>query len=408
MSKAPPPLTQVKINSLRARGERYEVADPGHSGLKLVVFPSGVKSFVVRYRFGGRKRKLTLGGIGLAAARKAAAAALYEVHEGRDPAEAKKQSKQSAADAAANTVKAVCEDYYLRGEGRKLRTVEAIRRDLTRLVYPALGREPMRTLRRSQLVALLKKIALKNGSRMADTVLAAVRTAFNAYEIDDDDFRSPIRKGMNRHDYKPRERWLDDDEIRAIWAATEQPRPFHGLLRFLLLTGARLGEAAEMPWSEVVGGDWKLPADAPIGRNKVGLELVRPLGKAARAVLAALPRIGDSQLVFTNDGVHPISVSKPMKYFRATCGVTDHWTIHDLRRTAQTLMSRAGVSSDHADKCLGHVLPGMRKVYDQHTYYEERKRAYEALEALISRIINPPAGNVTQLKSHKKQLASAG
>ena len=90
MSKA---LTAIAIEKLRPKANRYEVPDGGQRGLLVAVFPSGKKSFIVRYRFGGVKRKLTLGGVGLAAARKAAAAALYEVHEGRDPAEAKKATQ---------------------------------------------------------------------------------------------------------------------------------------------------------------------------------------------------------------------------------------------------------------------------------------------------------------------------
>ena len=52
-------------------------------------------------------------------------------------------------------------------------------------------------------------------------------------------------------------------------------------------------------------------------------------------------------------------------------------------------MSRAGVSSDHAERCLGHVMPGVRGVYDRHEFYEEKCRAYEALAAQIERIVNP-------------------
>ena len=94
MSKA---LTAIAVDKLKAKPDRYEVADASQRGLLVAVFPSGKKSFIVRYRFGGVKRKLTLGGVSLAAARKAAAAALYEVHEGRDPAEAKKATKAKAA-----------------------------------------------------------------------------------------------------------------------------------------------------------------------------------------------------------------------------------------------------------------------------------------------------------------------
>ena len=65
------------------------------------------------------------------------------------------------------------------------------------------------------------------------------------------------------------------------------------------------------------------------------------------------------------------------------CGVTG-WTLHDLRRTARSLMSRAGSQSDHAERCLGHLVGGVRGTYDRHDYHEEKWRAFEALAALTS------------------------
>jgi len=53
------------------------------------------------------------------------------------------------------------------------------------------------------------------------------------------------------------------------------------------------------------------------------------------------------------------------------------------------LMSRAGVPSDHAERCLGHVIGGVRGTYDRHAYHEEKRRAFEGLAAQIERIVNP-------------------
>jgi hypothetical protein len=59
-------------------------------------------------------------------------------------------------------------------------------------------------------------------------------------------------------------------------------------------------------------------------------------------------------------------------------------------------MSRAGISSDHAERCLGHVIGGVRAVYDRHEFHAEKKQSFEALAALIDRIVNP-GHNVVQL-----------
>jgi integrase len=73
------------------------------------------------------------------------------------------------------------------------------------------------------------------------------------------------------------------------------------------------------------------------------------------------------------------------------------WRLHDLRRTARSLMSRAGVSSDVAEMVLGHKLSGVRGVYDRHSYAVEKRDALERLATLIGRILNPPTGNIIQM-----------
>ncbi len=261
-----------------------------------------------------------------------------------------------------------------------------------RLVYPAIGDEPISTLKRSQIVRLLDKIQDGSGDRTADLALAYLRKVFNWHAGRSDDFRSPIVKGMGRYVGKERvgTRVLTDDEIRAIWQATEpDPTPFHALVRFLLLTAGRRNEVRELTWAEIDGSDWLLPA----ARNKTKVDLLRPLSAAAQAVIAGQPRIDDGPFVFTTTGTTPLSLSKPKAAFDVACGVTG-WRLHDLRRTARTLMSRAGVAPDTAERCLGHVIGGVRGVYDKHKYEQEMRQAFEALAAQIEHIVNPPGDRV--------------
>jgi integrase len=225
---------------------------------------------------------------------------------------------------------------------------------------------------------MLDKIADDNGPVKADRVLAYVRKAFNWYAIRDEQFTPPIIKGMARTKTKDRARThtLNDDELRAVWkAANEGEGPFSALLKFLLLTGARRSEAANMTWDELKGTDWILPAV----RNKTKVDLIRPLSKPAQSLLGSLPVIRDCNYVFTSDGKSPVSgFSKFKRQFDKAAGVTG-WSLHDLRRTARSLMSRAGVNSDHAERCLGHVITGVRGTYDRHEYHAEKAAAYDAL-----------------------------
>ena len=117
----------------------------------------------------------------------------------------------------------------------------------------------------------------------------------------------------------------------------------------------------------------------------------------ARKVLASIQRIDGVPYIFTT-GDRPISgFSKFKEAFNRECGITG-WTLHDLRRTGRSLMSRAGVDSDHAERCLGHVIAGVRGTYDRHAYYAEKKQAFEALASQIERIINPQP-NVVPMRS---------
>jgi integrase len=386
-------FTNRWVETVKAGPVRIEHPDQLLVGLHLVVQPSGHKSWAVRYRGAdGKNRKLTLGSyplIPLAHARELGREALIKAKRGIDPGVEKQAAKAKAAD----TVDAICEEFLKRNKGR-LRTAEERQRILKRLVYPKLGATPVMAVKRTDIARLLDHIEDTSGPRMAHTTLGVIRAAFNWHAARSDEFRSPIVRGMGRINVKDRARarMLNDAELAAVWKTAEAGQgPFPALVRFLLLTGARRQEAVAMPWNEVDGaGDWLLPT----ARNKAKFDLVRPLSKEARAILAEQPRISD--FVFTA-GRRPLGgISKAKASFDTACGVSD-WCLHDLRRTARSLMSRAGVNADIAERCLGHVIPGIRGIYDRHEYRDEKAHAFEALAAQIARIVDPHL-NVTTLR----------
>jgi integrase len=138
---------------------------------------------------------------------------------------------------------------------------------------------------------------------------------------------------------------------------------------------------------ELVGTDLIIGAD----RYKTKLDHLIPLSASA---LALLPTDGD--WIFTTTGNRPIGgFSNFKREFDKLSGVTGY-TLHDLRRSARSLMSRAGVPADIAERCLGHVMGGVRGTYDRYEYRDEKAQAFEALATLIDRIVNPQA-NVIQL-----------
>jgi integrase len=396
MAKAAKVLTPLAIEKLKPKAVRFEVPDAGQRNLLICVFPSGRKSFICRYRFAGTKQKLTFGGVSLAQARKLAADAMFAVAEGRNPAVAKKADKAKAADAKANTLQAIAHAYFER-EGGKLRTVAERQRALRQHVFPKLGACQIDDIKRTDIVRLLDRIEDNAGAVMADRVLAYLRRIMS-WHAGRSEFKTPIVRGMSR--VKPseiaRDRILSDDEIRKIWKAAGQMNIVFGpLVQFLLLTGARKSEASRMRYSEVADGVWTIPAS----RNKAKKDDAKPLSNAALALLKRLA-VDGCDLVFTNDGRRPMNGFSSAKTQLDQASGVSGWRIHDVRRTARSLLSRAGISSDIGEMCLGHVLPGVRGVYDRHKYLEEKKTAFEALAALVDRILNP-VDNVTPMRRRR-------
>jgi integrase len=126
----------------------------------------------------------------------------------------------------------------------------------------------------------------------------------------------------------------------------------------------------------------------PASRNKTKNDLTRPLSAAALAVLSKVPRIAGSDFVFSAGGRRLGGMTRRKREIDEASGVTG-WMLHDLRRTARSLMSRAGVPSEHAERTLGHTIRGVEGVYDRHSYRAEMLIAYEKLATLIGQIVDP-------------------
>jgi integrase len=353
------------------------IADLAVRGFTARCLPSGAISYDLRYRTAtGERRRLSLGIHGAVTADQARAIAekrLDDLARDRDPAVERQRQRTT-------TVNAVLDNYVGRVLGTK-RSKPAQISAFDRLVRPEIGTRSIYDLRRADIARLLDSIEDSSGRVMADRTLDYLRGCFNWQQSRDDNFLSPIIRSMARTTTKElaRDRTLTDDEIRAVWKATEHGT-FGALIRFLLLTAARRDEARMMTWQEINGSDWALPAM----RNKVAAELVRPLSQAARDVLDTLPRKSDYVFAGRHGAIN--SRAKSKERLDRESGVTG-WRIHDLRRTGRSLMSRAGVPSDHAELCLGHVLPGIRATYDRHSYLDEKREAFEKLAATIRTIV---------------------
>jgi integrase len=387
-------LTQARIEKLRPMPKRYQVPDPECPGLYVRVTPAGARTFTIVARDPTGKqvwrevRGAIVGDV-LDHVRIKAREGIRRLKAGQDPF--------PPPAPRADTFGAVVENYLaLHVEANGLRSRPEIERCLNKYVLPLWRTREFEDIRRSDVTRLLDTVVKDHGARQADYVLAIVRGIMNWQASRLDDYVSPIVRRMART--KPaerkRERILDDDELRTLWPILDTSGSFGALVKLLLLTGQRREKVAAMRWVDIaVDGVWSIPSEDREKGN--ARELALP--QMAVDIIRSLPRVSGNDYVFagrTAGYFNGFSKAKAALDERAEIA---GWVLHDLRRTARSLMSRAGVRPDIAERVLGHVIAGVEGVYDRHQYFDEKRDALARLGALLDRILEPPAENVVEL-----------
>jgi integrase len=306
-----------------------------------------------------------------------------------------------AAQAETGSFRAVA-DKWLRQhvEGRLLSQRE-IERQLERYVFPKWKDRPFFEIRRGEVNDLLDHIAHNHGRPQADGVLGTVRSIMNWYQTRVEDYTSPIVKGMKSDKREPKERarsrFLDDDEIRAVWKATEDMGTFGAFVRVALLTGQRREKVSTMRWEDVRDGVWTIPQESKREKGTAGKV---KLPQMALGIIQAQPQLAGNPFVFAGRGRAAFnSFSQRKAELDKKLAPTPAWVLHDLRRTCRKLMSRARVRPDVAELALGHSIKGIQAIYDDPMEY--RPLVDQALQRVadeVERIINPPPGNVVPLR----------
>jgi integrase len=401
-------ITKRSVEALRPRSI---ISDEEIKGFVARRPGSGAVTYGFRYRpkhGPARQRWLTLGrhgNITVEQARTLAKKRAGEVADARDPVaedKAKQIEKEKAKLAITNTVNAIL-DIFVARHVNQLRSGYQIVRAFDVYVRPRIGKIAIYDLKRRDIVEMLDTIEDENGPVMADRVLAHVRKAFNWQAARDDQFSPPIVRGMART--KPAERArtraLSDDEIVSLWDALDSkdvPLPFRRVVRVLLLTAQRRNEVGLMRAEEIDDEIWTIPAE----RYKTGIPNIVPLTKDARSwipdkAVGFLFSCNGGKRAFNGFSKAKSQLDQVMARQRrkARLKVMPPWTLHDLRRTARSLMARAGVPSDVAEKVLGHKIPGVRGVYDRHSYAAEKRDALEKLAALIGQILSTNSGRAS-------------
>jgi integrase len=393
-------LSELGVRALKPRAARYAYPDPELAGHFVRVQPSGAKSYcAVARNPAGKQIWTTIDStdrMKIKTAREVAREIIRRVRDGLPAIEAKGE-----------TFGSVVEDWRKRHvQKNKLRSAYEINRLLDRHVLPVWRDREFASIRRSDITALLDRVEDNHGARQADYCLNIVRSIMNWHAARRDDYNPPVvRRGMRRQSphAQQRARVLSDDEIRSIWQAAESAGAFGGIVQLCLLTAQRRSKVICLRRrSEIAGDTWTLPREAR-EKGNAGVLVLPPI---ALAIIERQPVFAGNDFVFAGRGGPIIGVGKLKSRLDQAAGVTG-WTLHDLRRTARSLMSRAGVSSEHAERVMGHAIEGVEGTYDRHEYREEKADALRRLAALVDSIVHPRSADVLPMQRKGKRRKAA-
>jgi integrase len=360
-------LTTKAVEAAKGAAGRREIPDQYVRGLYLIVQPTGSKSWAVRYRYGGRPRKHTIGSypvFDLKQARDKAGVLLRAVSEGRDP---EQRRSGSVEDVVAQFLEQHCKSY-------RPRSLKEARR-LLRLLDRWHGRQ-IDSITRADIRALLARLA--DTPVQANRLHAHVSKLFKWAVANDILVASPVAGIGRPAKEQARDRVLNDTELATIWRAADKiGYPFGDIVKLLILTGQRRGEITGVTWSELdlEGGIWTLPRE----RTKNGRRHEIPLSRQAAAILETAPRISDIY-VFSNSGTPFASHDKGKARLDERCRTPTPWRLHDLRRTTASGLARLGVSLVVIEKVLNHTsgsFAGIVGVYQRHEYANEKRAALQ-------------------------------
>lgn len=379
-------------------------------GFALRITAAGGKAFVLQYAAEGKQRRKTIGDWPtwtLEAARAEARELAQKIDKGDDPLEAKRRRK------AEPTMADLAGEWVEKQTG--LKSIGTIRGLVNNDIVPTLGELKVTDVRRRDVIDMVEAKAEKTPRSAAQLLIytrkilsyAADREIIPVNPVADLKPTSITVKGQrNPLKAKPRARVLDHDEIRALWTNAETSG-LHRLtalcLKLVLVTGQRPGEVAGMREDEISGRWWTIPASRR-GKTESAQDVY--LTDTALQVIAdakaELERLHKrrkepwSGFVFEARPGAPITnAGLAQAVLRAgealgDKGQTDgrgRWRPHDLRRTMRTELSACKVRPDIAEIVTGHVIPGIRGVYDRHDFKDERRAALEAWDARLSRIV---------------------
>jgi integrase len=383
-------IQRATKNKTNAGGGITEFRIEGARGLVLHVLSSGSATWYLHYDVEvGKKRerrKLKIGRldeVSLAQATREAERLRPLIRQGADPVSRKLDARNAL------TFAELTEERMAKGEPLRPSTQRDYGHVLQKDILPVIGNRPAKAITREDIINVLDHISARGANRRADTARAVISSLFG-FAMDRGLVSANPANGLrNRHDYQPRDVVASEDDLRRLLAALDNRGAAMSpsvvtIVRLALLTGLRRSEIAAARKTELELSTPSPILTIPRGRAKNRNAHRVPLSPQAAALFRkAVEAAGDSEFVFpgarSNAPIASHSVSQAMERTRDKLGI-EALTMHDLRRTAGTYMSRLGVPKDVRERILNHG--GSRKgitdsVYNRYEYDAEKRVALQ-------------------------------
>ena len=365
-------LTAARIKVLEPTGSQYWEADAACPGLYVRVHPSGEKSFYVRGRIGSgrgaKQRNIRLGSVeqlGLADARTRAFDLVAKMRAGVDPT-----ARPKPVMTISELIYGYGNDLEQRGVINARHVVSSLRRGLGDM-----SEQNVEALDRSDLVRAIDRVRDTSGPS-ASTAFRGFAAAMLNWGVNSGALRSSVLAGYKAPRRTKAQRLTTGatftlagaEMIRDFWQATDAAHDpvFRDYLRFLLLTGQRRSETAEMRWADISEDRWTIRAEVA----KSGRTHVVPLGPLSRQILDTQACV--SGLAWPGRGDVPMAGwSRRLRPVKAAMG-EPRLAMHALRRGYRTGIRELGADTDLCEIMIGHARRGLVARYDKSEMWAAR------------------------------------
>ncbi|HLG98244.1 MAG TPA: tyrosine-type recombinase/integrase [Bryobacteraceae bacterium] len=368
------------MRDIPASDAKVYYSDAKTRGLKLAVYPSGTKSFLLYRRICGRPERIFIGqwpGITVEQARKIAERMNGQIAEGKNPAEERRQHRLEGT--FGNLF-----ERYLELHARPHKQPRSAAEDQAnyRRYLSVWANRQLSSISRHDVARLHAELREKHGVYAANRVLALLSTMFNKAIEWGWSGENPC-KSIKKFREESRERFLTESEMpRFLKALAEEPnRDFRDFILLGLLTGARRSNLLAMRWDEIdfAAATWRIP------RTKGNKPQTVPLVGPALKILQARRESAASEWVFPSPeipGQHVYEFRKPWERLLERAGI-EGLRLHDVRRSLGSWMTKAGVALPVVKAALGHADIQTTAIYAR----GEEASVRQAMEVAATRML---------------------